>query len=392
MNKTLNHFMNLIRGEITGEVVGDFASLSEAEWEKICGFSLQYDLAPIVANSIANRGLTLREDIQSVFFDLQLDSVMRYEKIKYTQEALFALFEEQKIAYIPLKGSVIRPLYPEPWMRTSCDIDVLIHPSDLERACFVLTEKLQWTKGGKGTHDVSFTSSVDVRVELHYDLIEAEATTEGILNRKWNVDVLDEVWEQALPAEDFTWQRKMPDALSYFYHIAHMAKHFEHGGAGIRPFIDLWLLNHKVEFEQAERDRLLQDAGLYTFAESVRALSEVWFSGEAYKHLTEKIAEFIINGSIYGTVENRVAVQQSRHGGKLRYAFDRIFLPYEALQHHYAVLKKHKWLMPFCQVRRWCKLLFLGGAKRSALELKQNQIISKEKIETTSDLMDSLGL
>ena len=31
-----------------------------------------------------------------------------------------------QIPFLPLKGSVIRQYYPEPWMRTSCDIDILV--------------------------------------------------------------------------------------------------------------------------------------------------------------------------------------------------------------------------------------------------------------------------
>ena len=38
------------------------------------------------------------------------------------------------LIFIPLKGSVVRDLYPERWMRTSADIDLLIR-EDQEKTC-----------------------------------------------------------------------------------------------------------------------------------------------------------------------------------------------------------------------------------------------------------------
>lgn len=52
-----------------------------------------------------------------------------------------SIFDKIKIAYIPLKGAVIRPYYPYDSMRTSCDIDILIHEEDLELAIKNLIEK-----------------------------------------------------------------------------------------------------------------------------------------------------------------------------------------------------------------------------------------------------------
>ena len=50
------------------------------------------------------------------------------------------LFEKAKnvlnsaqIPFVPLKGSVIKNLYPDKWMRSSCDTDILVHENDLEK-------------------------------------------------------------------------------------------------------------------------------------------------------------------------------------------------------------------------------------------------------------------
>ena len=57
-----------------------------------------------------------------------------------------------------------------------------------------------------------------------------------------------------------------------------MAKHFvSTGGCGIRPFLDIWVLNHKIDFNREKREKLLSDGGLDVFAKQAELLSEVWF-------------------------------------------------------------------------------------------------------------------
>ena len=183
------------------------------------------------------------------------------EKFEEICEAL----EQAKIPYLPLKGSVLRALYPKGWMRTSCDIDILVREADLERAVTVLCETLEYEKKGLGSHDVSLFSPANIHLELHYDLVEdARANNCAAL--------LSHIWEYAHPKAEGSAEHVLSDEMFYFYHIAHMAKHFEIGGCGLRPFLDLWLLDH-IEADKARRDALLEQGKLLQFAEICRRLS-----------------------------------------------------------------------------------------------------------------------
>ena len=102
--------------------------------------------------------------------------------------------------------------------------------------------------------------------------------------------------------------------------------------------------------------------------------------------------EFVLAGGVYGSEKNRIAVGQAREGGKLRYALSRIFLPYHTLKFHYPSLQKHKWLFPFFQVRRWGKLIFLGGARRSAKELQESSQIDTNVTNELRQHIADLGL
>lgn len=99
-------------------------------------------------------------------------AVYRYERLNYELKQVCEALEKAQIPFLPLKGSVIRKYYPEPWMRTSCDIDVLVHEKDLRAAVSYLVENLKYTEHEQNSHDISLFSPSGNHIELHYDLVE----------------------------------------------------------------------------------------------------------------------------------------------------------------------------------------------------------------------------
>lgn len=49
-------------------------------------------------------------------------------------------------------------------------------------------------------------------------------------------------------------------------------------------------------------------------------------------------------------------------------------------------------LLPLYEIRRWCKLLFGGRAKRSMGELKFNYDITQEEQKIVKEMLSNLGL
>ena len=174
----------------------------------------------------------------------------------------------------------------------------------------------------------------------------------------------------AVIRDGYAFLHEMLDEYYYFYHIAHMAKHFENGGCGIRPFIDILILDNVQDADIEKRDKLLQQGNLLKFANVARKLSRIWFSNEPYDYISQQMEDYILRGGVYGNNENRITVQQQKKGGRIKYALSKIFIPYDVIKFHYPILQKHKWLTPFMEVRRWFKLIFCGHAKRTINELK----------------------
>jgi len=178
----------------------------------------------------------------------------------------------------------------------------------------------------------------------------------------------------------------------YVHHVLHMAKHFAHGGCGIRPLIDLWILDNLNNADLAARNELLKQGSLLKFAEAARHLSKVWFEKANKNTVSQCMEDYILQGGIYGSNENRVIFQQQKKGGKIKYALSKIFIPYDVIKYHYPILQKHRWLTPFMEVRRWFKLIFCGHTKRTLNELKYNSEISTDRAEITKALLSELGL
>ena len=375
---------DLLRSAISGVPLDtECDALSLDMLQEVIQASAKHDIDHLVALAIKQNSPppSLVSSLERVLFR----AVYRYRQIKHDYDSLCAALERAQICFIPLKGSVLRSYYPEPWMRTSCDIDVLVRKNDLDKAVSYLVDNLGYKYEHTFTHDVSMFTNNGIHIELHYNLMEDEPIKSSRL-------VLDDPWASAKKHSGYDYWYELSDEVFYFYHIAHMAKHFENGGCGIRPFIDLNILNRMVNFDVKERRAVLEKGGLSLFADQACLLSEIWFNGAEHNDVTRDMEQFILHGGVYGIIENQIAVQQQKQGGKFKYAISKIWLPYDTIKFYYPVLGRYKIFTPIMQLKRWCRLIFCGHLKRSARKLSYSSQISKEKIYKTSRLMQSIGL
>lgn len=384
-SETKKLFFALIRSAIgENDLTASEKSVYSAEvLSEIWTLAKQHDLLNLAALGLKKSNL-IGENSQQL--DAQIyKAAYRCEQQAYELNRLVSAFESAQIPFIPLKGSVLRNYYPESWMRTSCDVDVLIHITDVEKAKSLLVNSCGYEYKHTSSHDLSFYSSNKTHLELHYDLLEDERVNNSS-------HFLKNVWEAANLSENSNFKYEMTDEMFYLYHIAHMAKHFMNGGCGIRPFIDLWILNHRVKFDSTKRSDLLEKSELSIFEKQVSLLSEIWFGNAEHTPISEKMEEYILTGGVYGCSDNRISVQQQKQGGRLKYAVSKIFIPYDVIKFYYPVLQKHRWLTPVMEVRRWGRIIFCGHAKRTYGELVYNNSISSDSAKNTKRFLQDIGL
>lgn len=388
MQRTVkNVFFALLRFEMNGdklcEDIKNFITVDTLP--ALFTLAKWHDLAHLVADALDKNGLLPEgTDVKKRFLKERSMAVYRFEQIQYEFDEICKTLEKAKIPFIPLKGSVVRALYPEPWMRTSCDVDILVKEESLQDAIQALQDGLSYTCDGRKTvNDVSLFSESGVHLELHYDLTEGDEFAKDDLSR---------VWEYALAVEKKQYEKRFSDDMFYFYHFVHMQKHFEDGGCGVRPFLDLYVF-HKKGVDLHTADELLTKNGLYVFANACKRLSEIWFNGAEKDEFYALMEDYLLTGGAFGTLENRVVAKQKRRGGKWKYLWSRIFLPYDRLKLKYPNLEKRPWLYPFYQVKRWFKPLFdKQSRQRSKRDLKAVENVTEEEKQRMERLFDGLGL
>ena len=365
--------------------------LDEVTLEQLYALSSAHDMAHLLSYALYRRGaLNVQDGVGARFYKAQLLAVYRAEQHRVVSERLYATLEEAGVSFIPLKGAVLRALYPEGWMRTSCDIDLLVQKEDVARVEALLSERLSFVSQGALTeHDCLLISPEGVHLELHHTLIE---------DREGGAElcaVLDGVSDRAQPEQGYTYRRLMSDEDFYFYHVAHIAKHFRIGGCGARALLDTYLLLLADAPSKEATKAQLEKGGLAPFAKALERLARVWFGDEEHDEVTVWMADYILRGGVYGNVKTLAQQKSAAHGGsRARYLLARLFLSRQMLITMYPALKKRPWLAPYYQVCRWLRILLRGTWRRGSAADQMREVlrVDRDKAELTAQMLARLEL
>lgn len=387
MNDIIDIMMRLIKSEICQSSLELTRDLTDDDLDMLYKISKHHDLAHIVGRALIKNSLVKKDEIGNKFKQAVHKAAFRFLKLNKAQNEIFDAFEKNEIPFIPLKGTVIRKFYPEPWMRTSCDIDILVKPEYMERASDVLTQFCNYTAEKdvcELAYDISyFSKNNDIHIELHHSLTAVNEQNKILLNGVWsNSDVVD----------SFKYRFNMRDDYFYFHQLFHLAKHFKSGGAGVRAYIDLWILNHNVSFDKEKRNKLLNEFNLLKFEEISVKLSEIWFGNEKHNELTHEVEDFVIGSGVYGNVSNSIISSRAKKENKFTYIFSRLWMPYDTLIIKYPSLKKRPYLFLFYEIYRIIEVLFSSKLKSAANEVKIINSASDEKVMKRNKMFAQLGL
>lgn len=341
----------------------------------------RHDLGHLVAHVILREALFPKESpLLSKLEQVRFTAVYRAERMAHEIGRVKAALRDAKIPHIPLKGAVLRELYPENWMRTSSDFDVLVPKGDFDRAVDALVSQ-GYAAGQRGGHDVVLKREGGCPVELHFSLME-----DGISGTV--SEPLARIWDYAVPVAEGAWEHRLDGGAFYYYHTAHMAKHVLHGGCGIRPFLDLWIMRGHM----AKDGALLKEGGLLPLSLAAESLADAWFFGGEKTPTLRRLERFVLAGGVYGTIENRVVASKGKKGGRLGYILSRLFLPYATLKEFFPILERHKWLTPLYQAVRWWRMIREGRMHRTRRELAATKEADPAAVRDAALLMEELSL
>lgn len=271
------------------------------------------------------------------------DKAIYKDIIQQTEfENISAAFNKHKINFLPLKGIIIKKLYPQTDMRLMSDIDILIEKkfaSEVKEIMLSLGYYADHIEAG--CHDIYMKKPV-MNVEIHRKLFDEDHPD---LAQAFN----EKAWDMSEQYEDHQFRFKKSEFFVYI--ISHTSKHFVIGGTGIRSFMDIWIYYNKYrdELDLSLFEKFF-DKQTAKLCRDLLAVAEIWFGDKKNDGSYDEIIKYVLGSGTYGIVSNSIANQIK--GGKLKYLFHNLFPSYNKMLYTFPFLKKAPFLLPVCWIIR----------------------------------------
>ena len=387
MDKTfISGVISLVKSALTGKK----EQLSEDfDFRKAYGLAKSHRVIPLLYYGILNSGIKLEEELGNKYFLSTCESIAVGEKQKFWVSKLSEEFEKSGIDFMPLKGSVIRSLYPKQEMRSMGDADILIHTEQYDKIVTILKEN-NFSFVKENLNELSWIKP-PFYLELHRYLVSP--------SHKDYFKILGDGWEYARPAEGFKYKFEMSDEDFFVYLFAHFTKHYRSSGIGIKHITDIWVyLKAKPELDMNYIRNKLETLKMLTFYDNVIKTVDVWFGNSEFDDITYLITEKIFSSGAFGTKDSYIksgALKELKSGEsrniRSRRIFNAVFLPYKNMSVLFPVLKKAPVLLPFMWVYRIIYTIF---CKNGTLTKHFNEIkeISPEQLSEYEKELNAVGL
>lgn len=338
-NVTGEYLIVLMKAAINGSVP---PKASDTDYNALFKLAQFHSVANIVLYMLEKAGADVPKEVAALFTEQRDKAILADITFQIEFEELCRAFTERGIRLLPLKGILLKLLYPQSDYRTMSDIDILIDDENAQKVRCVMEELGYKTADyGHGVHDVYHKPPV-ASIEVHRELFGAEG-------REY-APVFADPWAMCSTA-DGVW--RFTEEAFFAYLLAHGMKHYEQGGTGIRTFMDIHLfMQHCGENLDLERIYgMFESVGQRKLCESFIALSRMWFGDEERTAALTEMERYILSGGTYGTFSNQVE-NAIREKGRAGYVWSKLFPDLRTMSQRYPVLKKAPVLLPvFWMVR-----------------------------------------
>lgn len=300
-------------------------------------------------------------ELQRQMQDAKNKAIRKNMLLDAEREQLFAWMDAEEIWHMPLKGVLLKELYPRVGMRQMSDNDILFDAAAQYRVRDHMKARgYTAVSVGKGNHDVYKKPPV-YNFEMHTALFGA---AHDPLWQNYYADVK----ERLLRDSEASFGYHFREEDFYLYFMAHACKHYSTGGTGLRTLTDTYVyIRSKANLDRNYIAAEAKKLGISDFEEAVRKLAEKLFrapvllsEAELTKEEREMLSYFLYSGT-YGTTENRVKnkLEQLQRDGapitkktKRKYLLRRIFPDMEWYKSYAPFCYRHRWAIPFFWVWR----------------------------------------
>ena len=362
MNKTAKDLIYLLTCAVNG-IMPDTARVKAMDLEQLYRLAKAPTLRAAVFIALRSAGVQ-----DSSFQQAYNKAVRKNVMLDVERTAIFERFEQQGIWYMPLKGSILKELYPENGMREMADNDVLYDSTrQTEVKKIMLSMDYSAESVGKTHHDVYMKPPV-LNFELHTKLFGAASDF---------YDYYQNPKQLMIPDEGSKYGFHFSDEDFYVYMLAHEYKHYSAGGTGLRSLLDcyVFLRNKGDSLDWAYINEQTEQLTIAGFEREQRELANKVFSSVTLPDLTEheqELLDYYLTSCTYGTktrsAENTVKKHYAKSHSKSKFSFiwARLFPDMEFMKQYYPFFYRHRLLLPVGYVWRWCKGIATNHKKLQA--------------------------
>ncbi len=305
---------------------------------------------------------------------MRLNAMRRNLLFDQERSEITKFLEQNGIWYLPLKGSVIKEMYPNPEMREMNDNDILIDQNGRDQAKdFMLSRGYQVKPNDKGVINDKGNSDEFIKdpffyFELHKYLIEERYSPK-------QYDYFLSIKDRLIKDTDKEYGYHMSDEDFYLYMICHAHKHFSRNGMGIRFLVDEYVFL-KEKGETLDNDYInekIREFGLEQFDADLRKVSKMAFDEdvecleESLSDSEKALYDSCLGAGIFGNIETRwknEAYEMSANSTdtitKKEYIKNRLFPDEKWYRIYHPFVYKHKIVKPFFTIYRLTVLAFRG--------------------------------
>ena len=348
----------------------------------------EHQVVPLLYYSAATLPSFLQSTAMGAFFQRSCSYISHSAHQEDVLNKLFSLFDKEGISYMPLKGTVLKSLYPSPEMRVMGDADILIRLDEYDRIRQVMTA-ISGVEFSESDHEYIWMISSKLSIELHKHLIPS-------YNKDYYAYYGDG-WQLARPMTEGSTRYVMSDEDMLIYLFTHFAKHYRDKGAGIKYVVDFFVYRRAhphMDMQYLERE--MTKLHLWDFYRHIMHLVDVWFCDAEPDEMSDYLTEKIFFDGVFGRNENSAAseglkLSKTTKSVKRKKAMQMAFPPYASMCLKYPVLKKWAILLPFLWVWRWLTVLFGDRRKLKKVRSTLDQM-SDERISDYQRELNYVGL
>lgn len=258
------------------------------------------------------------------------------------QNRLLNQFAQNGIRAVPLKGCVLKFLYPRTEYRQMGDLDILIEEKDAEHARTMMGSLGYRTDSFDVNHHDRYSLGSYLIVELHRMLFITESPF---------FPTFKDLWANVIPDVASTGGYRLSLEDFYLHMITHFEKHFHNFGSGLRSIMDIavYLDAYSDSLNWTYIDSQLDDIELRAFHKAAQQLASAWFRGGLIGEAARRMEHNLLDsGGVYGSRQKYLdnVAFRLKSTTKCNYIFRLLFLPLRNMQILYPMLYKWPCLYP----------------------------------------------